>query len=434
MPNIQAGLEGRTPVRAPAGRPPFRDRTARRACAALLAASLACGGDEPANRAEPAGSGAASVRDSAGVTLRVETDAAWRPGAEWRLERDLVVGAIDGRLAFGRIADVAPRSAGGLWVLDAQAARVRGFDGAGRQTLELGGRGEGPGELRSPSGVVETADGRIAVLESYPPRVSWFAPAGDWLGATGVEPLRDGNGSRIASFAKWAVAPDGTLFAEVFAVPVPGAGPEARHALLRIPGPGREAGPPDTVTSWRVAGPVLDPAGAIPVLPPLPAWTVGAAGSVRWTPGSPYEVRTLSRDGELLEILRRPVAATRLTPELRAKLEAGIRKSLEAGGGGQADAILDRLRFPESLPHVAGLWLSRPDGALYVARYTEGSVREERPTVLDVFAPDGRLLGEMSLPQGFSPRAFTPDAAFGVVEDPLGVPFAARFRIVRPDG
>ncbi|MFO7586792.1 MAG: hypothetical protein R6X22_01855 [Gemmatimonadota bacterium] len=432
MPNARAGRGGRIANGVPARRARTPPRAVQLvACLAALQAA-GCGGDAAPHR--PEGS-AAGPRDSAGVPVRIARDEGWPPGAAWRLERDLVVGEIDGPLAFGRIADVAPRAAGGLWVVDAQAARVRGFDGAGREALSIGGPGRGPGEFRSPAGLVETDDGRVAVFESYPPRLDWFDADGRYLGAARVAPGRDEAGTRtVPAFAQWAVAPDGTPFADVFAVPVPGGDPEVRHALLRFPGDGLGGEGPDTVHSWRVPAPLPDPAGGIPVLPPRPLWAVGPDGAVRWTPGTPYEIRTLTREGGLAAVLRRPIPSTRLTPALRAALEAGIRRSLEAGGGpGAADAILRRLEFPEALPHVAGLWVSRPDGTLYVARYTEESVREERPTSLDVLGPDGEFLGELPLPEGFSPRAFTPEAAYGVLEDELEVPFAARFRIVRPD-
>lgn len=401
---------------------------------ALLAAALACG--PPGDALRPGESGSAASADPpAGGGIRVDEGDGWPLERAWRLESDLVVGEVDGPLAFGRLADVAPRAAGGLWVADALAARVRGFDGSGREVLSVGGRGEGPGELRSPVGVVETGDGRIAVLEAFPPRVAWFDPEGRPAGVTRVGPGigAAGPGPSVA-FAEWAVAPDGTPYADLFGMPLAGGGPEVAHVLLRLPLPGGEGGRADTLLAWRVPAPIPVPGGPIPVLPPRPSWSVAADGSVVWTPGSPYELHRISRTGTPLGIVRRPVEAPRLTPALRDALADAVRRSLAAGAGsGPPGDLLDRLAFPERLPHVAGLWVSRPDGTTYAARYTEESVRQERPTALDVFSEDGRFLGAMPVPPGFAPRAFTPEAVYGVWEDALGVPFAARFRIVRPD-
>lgn len=368
--------------------------------------------------------------DPGGAAVRVEDGDGWSASRAWRLERDLVVGEVEGPLAFGRVADVAPRSAGGFWVVDALAARVRGFDAEGREVLALGGRGDGPGELRGPVGVVETDDGRLAVLEAFPPRISWFTPDGRPSGRT--RPGMPEGGTGVA-FAEWAVTADGTPFADLFAMPRAAGESEVRHILLRLAGPGRASSAADTLLTWTVAAPIPVPGGPIPVLPTRPSWTVASDGTVSWTPGTPYEVRVLSPDGRPVRILRRPVEAAAISPGLREHLAGEIRRSLADGGGGAApDGFLERLSFPERLPHVARLWASRPDGALRVARYTASAVREGRPTAVDVFSADGGFLGEMPIPEGLAPRTFTPEAVYGVWTDDLGVSYAARYRIVRP--
>lgn len=393
----------------------------------LFALCVACGPAGDAGR--PSDPGPSARDEAADVAVRVEDGDGWPTGRAWRLEPDLVVGEVDGPLAFGRVADVAPRAAGGLWVVDAQSARVRGFDEDGREVLALGGRGDGPGELRGPVGVIETDDGRLAVLEAFPPRISWFDAEGRPSGRTVVAPPDEGTG---VAFAEWAVASDGTPFADVFAMPRAGDGTEVRHVLLRLGRPDRPAAPAETLLAWTVTAPIPVPGGPIPVLPPRPSWSAAADGTVSWTPGTPYEVRTISAEGRLVEVLRRPVDAAPLTPALRRVLAEEIRRSLAEGRGGAAPGdVLERLSFPGRLPHVAGLWVSRPDGALRVARYTESSVREGRPTAVDVFSREGAFLGEMALPEGFAPRSFTPEAVYGVREDGLGVSYAARYRIVR---
>ena len=422
------GLRDRSVERGRTGAP----ARGGRATLWALALALACGPPDDAVR--PGDSASDPAWDATGVPLRVEDGPGWLPEQAWRLERDLVVGEVDGPLAFGRLADVAPRAAGGLWALDAQAARVRGFDGEGRETVSLGGRGDGPGELRAPVGVVETEDGRIAVLETFPPRITWFDGEGRPAGRTrlAASDATSGPGA-TPRFATWSVAADGTAYADAFGMPLAGGEAEVRHLLLRLRDSDGDTPAADTLLAWTVAAPIPVPGGRIPVLPARPSWALAADGSVRWTPGTPYEVGTFTAEGRLAAMVRRSVAAEPVTPAVRRALAEEIRRSLSEGRGSAAPAgVLERLSFPDRLPHVAGLWVSRPDGAMYVARYTASSVREGRARAVDAFAPDGSFLGEMALPRGFAPRSFTTEAAYGVWEDELGVPYAARYRIVRP--
>jgi hypothetical protein len=53
---------------------------------------------------------------------------------------------------------------------------------------------------------------------------------------------------------------------------------------------------------------------------------------------------------------------------------------------------------------------------------------------LDVFERDGTYLGRLPLPEGFLLRVVTEDALYGVWEDELEVPFARRYRVIRPAG
>ena len=207
---------------------------------AVLAAALGpagCRGDATGDRGRTSGSpGDPAV---AGVAVIHAADAEAPDPPLWRLAKSLSVGALEGDLAFGRIADVAPRADGGMWVLDAQNRTVYGVDESGEIVMQVGGSGEGPGELGNPTGVFELQDGRIAVTESYPPALHWYDSQGTYLETvyTSRGESGDGNGSP-PPLGQWSVMPDGEAFVHLWSIPMPGAGPDVRHSLLRIPAAG----------------------------------------------------------------------------------------------------------------------------------------------------------------------------------------------------
>lgn len=74
------------------------------------------------------------------------------PAASWALEDSplVTIGAVDGPEAytFHRVSDAALLPDGQLVVADAGLGVLRVFDQDGRFQVEMGGRGDGPGEFR----------------------------------------------------------------------------------------------------------------------------------------------------------------------------------------------------------------------------------------------------------------------------------------------
>lgn len=103
------------------------------------------------------------------------------------LEMDLRIGSVYGaeETQFGDISALAVDDAGSVYVGDGTNYEVRKFDRNGAFVMSLGGRGSGPGEFTSVSGVAVLEDGRVAVVDREERRVSLFDPstgeyAGQW--------------------------------------------------------------------------------------------------------------------------------------------------------------------------------------------------------------------------------------------------------------
>ena len=73
-----------------------------------------------------------------------------------------------------RIKGVAVDRDGHLWVTDAHLDQVALFRSDGTFLMDLGRRGDGPGEFQFPAGVAAGPDGHVAVVDSYNRRVQVF--------------------------------------------------------------------------------------------------------------------------------------------------------------------------------------------------------------------------------------------------------------------
>jgi hypothetical protein len=76
------------------------------------------------------------------------------------------------------------------------------------------------------------------------------------------------------------------------------------------------------------------------------------------------------------------------------------------------------------------LWIGVHDAQLFASREDVGL--EGFTNAWDVFEADGRYLGRIPVPAGFSLRVVTEDALYGVWENELEVPFGRRYAILRP--
>lgn len=348
--------------------------------------------------------------------------------------RDLRVGAQDGESTFGRISDVAPRRDGGMWVVDAQSRQVSGFDRTGTLVVRFGGEGDGPGEFRNVSGVFETTAGRVAIGSPFPPTLHWFGADGSYLESIRFTDSFDSDGNPLAPrFAVWSVTRSGRPFADLFAVSRAGSDPMVPHDVIGFDGQEPAFARRDTIISWSVAAPPTDPGAPLPIVPAAPKWTTGPGDRVWWTPGSPYEITAFDPTGEPVRAITLDRPAVPVTTEVRESIAEAMRRAAGSAPGGISlvEHALSRAEWPQALPHLAGIWVSNPDGMVFAAPFSALSFDPEAGMTLDVFEADGSYAGTILLPPGFSPRRFANGAVYGVETDELDVNYAVRYRIER---
>jgi hypothetical protein len=94
---------------------------------------------------------AASVQDSAGVTVVESSAASWREGSEWRLAStpDVDIGGIDADSEYQlfQVRSAVRLADGSIVVANAGSAELRFYDAAGNHVQNVGRRGGGPGEF-----------------------------------------------------------------------------------------------------------------------------------------------------------------------------------------------------------------------------------------------------------------------------------------------
>jgi hypothetical protein len=351
------------------------------------------------------------------VLVKNPEQGSWAGASAWRAVEDLRLGAADGGGAdvFAAPAALEADAAGRLYVLDVQAAQVRVFGPDGIHVRSLGRQGRGPGELSQPIGFALAPDGAVWVvdpanrrytvwdstgaLRASVPRQNDFAMV-PWPGRFDRQGrLWDvGPGSGRAGAAPTLLRRDGVAAAAA-ALPLPGVAPQ-QFTTASGPVSSFVPVPFSPRLEWT-----LDPEGRV--------WS-GVTGSYRlvhWQPG-----------GDTLRIVERPAAPVPVSDAERDSVSAQLKWFTDQGGK------VDLSRVPRNKPAFASV--STDDRGWVWVRPSVPAGTSGTP--LDVFDPDGRYHGRVTLPipvmEGM-PLVVRGDRIYTVAVSDAGVPQVVRYRI-----
>ena len=196
---------------------------------------------------------------------------------------------------------------------------------------------------------------------------------------------------------------------------------------------------PDTIAAWTVNVDFTSP--TIRFFEPNHTWMPRSDGIIALSAGSPYEIQLHDPSAGLQRIVRREVDPVPVTERYREREIDRMREGASAfpGAASRMEEMLKNAEFEATVPEVQRVWVSDPDGRLWIGVHDAGLFELEEDSflgpwmnALDVFERDGKYLGRVPLPDGFQLRVVTESALYGVWEDDLEVPFARRYRVVRP--
>lgn len=344
------------------------------------------------------------VVDSVAGVERLSYAASAAPPLGWTLDTLGVLGGaqvlseeeqFEGVSASG----LAGADDGTLYVLDGQGKRVLAFGPDGSFLRSYGREGEGPGELRSPSAVAVGPGDSVWVSDMGNVRATVFAP--------------DGELGRSVPFPSGDQRPSGTLVVRedgfVQAMPT---------FAFR---PGENVRPPIPIIRFAADGTLVDTLSLTPA-PKFDQVTIEAGGhrlfilmapafttTVRWvalpdgsvvvSDTAEYVLRWVGADGAPRRIVRRAPPARATTEADRERELERLREEGSGGmplpGGPDPEQMLEQrlknMTFAPVIPRITAL-ASDPRGRVWVG--VSEDVASETARV-DVYASDGRLLGEL---------------------------------------
>jgi hypothetical protein len=415
--------------------------------ATLVLAAAACGGSE-----QPRAAAWQAEYDTIGDTVVVRTVAGSVWGDTAELVADITIGEFEGRdeYMFGRVRSLAVGPDGSIYVFDSHAMELRKYAPDGTYVATFGREGGGPGEYKRPDGgLAVLPDGRVLLRDPGNTRIGVYSPTGEYIDSWRIRgsfntsrPLHvdtAGNSHTLILLDAQAEVTDWTFGLVRYT-------PEGMPSDT-IPAPRYDYEPPELVASHVDGDNRSMSVNNVPFAPDV-EWTYSPLGYMVGGVSTRYAIELFIAPGRVLRIERGnwdPVPVLDAERAEQERIMTANMRQTEPGWHWKGDPI------PATKPPWGGFFVGER-GRIWVLLHQEAyqiesdEEPEERPgeiptrtwvepVAFDVFEPDGRYLGMVRAPRGFSryPHpVFRSDTVWATVRDELEVPYVVRFHIQHP--
>ncbi len=373
-----------------------------------------------------------TTRDSAGVKIVESTVPAWSRSAAWSLTDTprQIIGSVAGEIGsqLFRVQDAHLFANGRIAIANAGTFEVRFYDPAGQLIASAGGEGEGPGEFQLLSRIDAVGDSIFAYDRGLG-RMSVVSGGGEFTRSFGLPFLDDHPPARpLGVFDDRSILADSPY----------DFGPESTIGFQRLRELMVRIDPDDGTIVDRVGdfpgnefylAEVNGQLGSQAV--PFARQSVTAVFGNAFFFGSAdaFVVDRHASDGRLLASFRivRPAR-----PAGEAELDRFIANLAENAPNEEVASRLEahyrQMPLPDSMPAysrllvdaVGNLWVQEYSGVMFSA------------STWSVFDDDGRWLGTVDMPEGFTAYQIGDDFVLGRLEDELDIEFVVVFGLEKP--
>jgi hypothetical protein len=306
-------------------------------------------------------------------------------------------GEDDPEQEFSGIVGIAVSKAGTVYILDIKECRVKVFNEKGKFLFSFGNKGQGPGELNVPAGIMISGEEEI-FIHDVSNKLEIFNLDGKYLRSQSL--------AQASGLGKIIIDPKGRIAGSAMTVSPSDGKPSYEFRifdkdfkpltiLAKVPSP-------------YISATKFDPLTNAPGL----AVATDAKGDLFLGNIKGYLISVFNFEGRLLRTIKRDYVPV---PILKSDQEEFL-KLYEKSSGQYAAIIKDMMIFPDYYPAYFNI-IANPDGQLLVQTFEKGP--EAKTYFHDVFDQDGRYFSRIAL-RMFPVLAWHDEKLFGIEENEEG--------------
>jgi hypothetical protein len=378
----------------------------------------------------------ATVRDSAGVIIVESSGGAWQDGEVWTVASQPAVdiGVLDGAEEYQlfQVRDARRLNNGNIVVANG-GIELRFYDRTGTYLSTAGRQGGGPGEFEGLGWVRPYLGDSLLTYDYGQVRVSLWDQDGNFGRSYKINPPGD-----FGFIMGEDAFSDGTLLAKAPLVFRGGFAEGAQRS-------------DEEYNTYSMEGELIDTVGMFPgpdqfirsgrdgdnfmvelLTPPFGRNSfMELHGDMLYFGSSDsYEIERRGKDGTLEQLIRRDVPARPVTAaDIERFIEGEIADVEDANTRRDRREMYEEMTAPEIMPAYEGLKVDDL-GNLWVEDYEPDPDAESLWTVFD---PDGRMLGQVVLPNGLGVMQIGDDFVLGVWRDEFEVEHVRSYALTKPN-
>jgi len=278
-----------------------------------------------------------------------------------------------------------------IFALDMKEMNIKVYGPLGNYIRTIGKKGQGPGELNIPAGILITPDKQLLVLDVLNRRMAFFTLDGEFVKNISI--------ADKTSIVNPVMDSEGNIAAMELVI-------EGQKMFWYIRKYDKDLKPLFDVNKVEFKNPLE---GKMNPFEFIQLTVFDKKGNLYFGDAKGYVIKIFDPDGKHIRTIEKKYDPTKITKE-------DIEQMLEAIPNIAGANLKDRLEFPKNYPAYESFSLDE-EGRLFVRSYKKG--KEEDVYFLDVFGVDGKYISTLATKA--SPRVWKDGKMYSIEENDDGI-------------
>ncbi len=286
-----------------------------------------------------------------------------------------------------------------IFAVDIKEMNVKVYDSSGEYVRTIGRKGQGPGELNIPAGILITPDNQLLILDIINRRMSYFTLEGEFIRNVSI--------ADKTSLANPVMDDKGNMAAMELVL-------EGKQMFFYMRKYDKDLKPLFDVNKVEFKNPL---AGKMNLFDVIQINVFDSKGNLYFGDAKDYVIKVFDPEGKHFRTIEKKYNSTKITKE-------DIQQMLDAIPNVTGVNLKEMLEFPKYYPAYESFTLDE-EGRLFVRSYKKG--KEKDVFFLDMFSTDGKYFSTLATKA--NPRVWKNGKMYSIEENDDGIKVIKRYSV-----